>query len=177
MMGPTCSIVLERKIDFEEIHIVDEFLESIVKGKIETTKSTRNFWIDAKKLFNTTKIGSNCQFSIYFDNELREIEEDMMVQIEILTKRSINSLIGISSGCNRSGDHTILGELTFRIAKLLNGLIDFGGDLNIYQKGITKELDGNIYSIVYNEGMAAYQISDIEFLNNWMNHPNFRMIK
>ena len=176
-MGPTCSILLERKIDFEEIHLVDEFLKSIVKGEVETTKSARDFWVDSKKFFKISKIGSDCQFSIYFDNKLREMEEDILVQIEMLTKKTIKAQIEISSGCNRSGDHIVLGELTFQIANILKGLIDFGGDLNIYQKEITKILNGEVYSITYNEGMAEYQISDVEFLNNWMKHPNFRMIK
>lgn len=49
-MRPVGSILLERKIGFTEIHQVAELLKSIVNGKVETTKSTKGFWIDSKKL-------------------------------------------------------------------------------------------------------------------------------
>ena len=176
-MGPVNSIILDRKIDFEEIQQVDDFLNSVVNGKVEITKSTRDFWIDSKKLLKICEVGSDCQFSIQFDNKLREIDEDEIVEIEMLTSKTIKSQIVISAGCNQDGDHNVLGELTLEIAKLLNGLVDFGGDLNIYGKGVTEELKGKVYSIEYNNGMAEYQIADVEFLTNWIKHPNFRMIK
>lgn len=176
-MGPVSSILLDRKIDFEEIHQVDELLKSVVNGEVKTTKSTRDFWIDSNKLLKICKLGSDCQFSIQFDNKLREMDEDEIVEIEMLTDKLIKSQIVISAGCNQDGDHNVLGELTLEIAQLLNGIIDFGGDLNIYQKGIKEELNGKVYSIEYNNGMAEYQISDSEFLANWIKQPNFRMIK
>lgn len=176
-MGPVNSIILDRKIDFEEIQQVDEFLNSVVIGKVGITNSTRDFWIDSKKLLKICAVGSDCRFSIQFDNKLREKDEDEIVEIQMVTNKAIKSQIVISAGCNQDGDHNVLGELTLEIAKLLNGLVDFGGDLNIYRKGITEELKGKVYSIEYNNGMAEYQIADVEFLTNWIKHPNFRLIK
>ena len=137
-MGPVSSILLERKIDFEEIHQIDELLNSIVTGEVETTRSTRYFWVDSEKLLKICKVGSDCQFSIHFDNKLKEMDEDEIVEIEMLTDKVIKSRIVISAGCNQKGDHNILGELTLQIAQLLNGLIDFGGDLNLYKKKVLK---------------------------------------
>lgn len=176
-MGPVVSILLDRKIGYEEIQQLDEFLNSVVNGKVEITRSTRDFWIDSKKLLKIHTVGSECQFSIQFDNQLGEIDKDEIVEIERVTDNTIKSQIIISAGCNQDGDHNVLGELTREITKLLNGLIDFGGDMNIYGKGITEELIGKVYSIGYHNGMAEYQIADVEFLTNWIKHPNFRMIK
>lgn len=176
-MGPTSSILLNRKIGFEEIQQVDQFLKSITNGDIITTKSTRDFSVDSSRLLKLRTVGSDCSFSIYFGNILKELSEDEIVEIELLTSLTIKSQISIAAGCNRDGDHNILGELTLEIANLLDGLIHYGGDLNYYKKGITEELNGAVYSIEYNDGMAEYQISDVEFLNNWIKHPDFRMIK
>lgn len=176
-MGPVSSILLDRKIDFEEFRQVDELLKSVVNGQIETTRSTRNFWIDSKKLLKLCEDGSDCQFSIQFDNKMREVDEYEITEIERLTRKTVKSQVVISAGCNQNGGHNVLGELTLEIARMLNRLIDFRGDLNIYRKGITEELNGNVYSIEYNDGMAEYQISDTEFLANWIKHQNFRMIK
>lgn len=176
-MGPTSSVLLDRKIDVEEIRQVDAFIKSVAKGEIKSTKSTRDFWIDPKKLFTSYEIGSEGQFSIHFDNELSEMDKDEVVEIEKLTAQKIHSQIAISAGCNQKGDHNVLGELTLQIAQLLNGLIDFGGDLNSYKKGVVEELRGKAYSIGYNHGKYAYHIADSEFLSHWIKHPNFGMIK
>ena len=176
-MGPVSSILLDRKIDFDEIHQVDRFLESVASREIETKELARDFWIDSIKLLKLNIAGSECRFSIYFDNKLKEFEEDEIVEIEMLTNKLIKSQIIISAGCNQRGDHNVLGELTLEITKLFNGLIDFCGDLNIYKEGITGKLNGNVYSIRYNSGMAEYHVSDSEFLTNWIKHPNFIMIK
>ena len=140
-------------------------------------ETTRDFWVDSKKLFKFCEVGSDCQFSIRFDNKLREMDEDEIFEIEMLTDKVIKSQIVISAGCNQKGDHNVLGELTLEIAELLKGFIDFGRDLNLYVKGVKDELKGKVYSIVYNNGMAEYQIADSEFLLNWIKHPSFRMIK
>ena len=176
-MGPICSILLNRKIDFEEIQQVDEFLKSIVKGDIKSTKSARDFWVDSTKFPKLNAQGSNCQFSFHFDNKLNFMDEDEMLEIEIVLGFTVQSQVSISAGCNQVGDHNVLGELALEIAKILNGLIDFHGDLNIYKKGITEELEGQVYAIEYNEGMAECHIIDSEFMSHWLKHPNFRMIK
>ena len=176
-MGPISSILLDRKIDFDEIYQVDELLKSVVNGEVQATKSTRDFWIDSQKLLKIREIGSDCQFSIQFDNKLNEMEEGEMIEIERLTKRTVKSQIVISAGCNQIGDHNMLGELTLQITSKLDGLIDFGGDINMYRQGITEELNGEVYAIEYNNGMAVYQISDTTFLANWIKHQDFRMIK
>ena len=176
-MGPVCGILLNRKIDFEEIHKVDELLKSIVNGEIETTKSMRDFWVDSKKLPKMNSQGSDCQFSLRFDNELHFMDKDEILEIDMALNFKVKSQISISAGCNQKGDHNVLGELTLKIAEMLSGLIDFGGDLNIYHQGIKEELNGQVYSIEYNNKMAEYQIADSVFLTNWIKHKKFRMIK
>ena len=176
-MGPICSALLDRKIEFEEIYQVDEFLKSIVKREIIVSKNNRDFWVDSSKLLDQNQIGSACRFSIYFDNKLKEIDEDEIVEIEMLTDKVIKSQINISAGCNQEEDHFTLAKLAYEITNLTNGLVNYYGDLNIFRKGINEELNGKVYSIEYNNGMAAYLISDTVFLSNWIKHPNFRMIK
>ncbi len=176
-MGPTSSIILNRKIEFEEIYQVDEFLNSISKGKINGGKTVREFWVDAQKFLKLNKVGSDCQFTIHFDNKLRDMDEDEILEIEILTSQIIKSKITISAGCNQQGDHNVLGELTLGIAKILNGLVDYGASLDVYQQGIKNELKGKVYTIAFNNGISEYHVSNTEFLTNWIKHPKFRMVK
>lgn len=176
-MGPAIAILLNRKIDFEEIHHVDELLKSIVKGEIEMTKSTRDFWVDSSKWSYLKEWKSDCSFSIKFDNKLREMSEDEVLEIEGLLGSKVASQINLSAGCNREADHHILGTLTLEIAQRLDGWIDFGGDINIFSNGICEELDGVFHTIAYNDGLAEYQIMSTAFFENWMKHPDFRIIK
>lgn len=176
-MGPVVSILLDRKITFHEIDLVDDFLKSIVSRPINSTKSTREFWVNSKKLLNNNLKGSDCQFSINFDNKLYEMDDDEILEIEILTNRLIQSQIIISAGCNQKGDHNTLGKLALHLNNILDGLVDYCGDLSVYKKGIKDELEGQTYSIEINNGMAENLISDSKFLTNWISHPNFRMIK
>lgn len=55
-MGPTSSVLLDRKIDVEEIRQVDALIKSVANGEIKSTKSTRDFWIDHKKLFPSYEV-------------------------------------------------------------------------------------------------------------------------
>lgn len=176
-MGPVGVVLLDREINFEIIQRVDELLMSIASGDMERTKSTREFTVSADRLLRVRQSGSDCQFSLQFDNKWKARNGESYVEIKRLTNRGMASSISISAGCNQQGDHNILGELILSVARLLDGLIDYTADLNLYEAGITEQLEGTVYAIEYNDGMAVYQISDAVFLDNWIRHPSFRMVK
>ena len=78
--------------------------------------------------------------------------------------------------CNQEIDHRILGELTLYLAGELDGLIDFGGQLPVQ----SDQVKGNSWEIPYERagGMTAvYQVADVDFMKDWLNNKNFRMIK
>lgn len=176
-MGPCCSILLNRKFDFEEIYELDLLLEKIALNDIKYTTSTRDFCIDSNKLLQLKSEGSNCLFTIQFKNKFKRYEKEEIDEINSITGKEFLSEISICASCNQNGDHNILAELALEFLKIFGGMINYGGNLNIFHKGITQELKGNIISIPINAGFSENHLSDKEFLFNWINHRNFRMIK
>jgi len=178
-MGPTCSILLDKKIDIKLIINVDNFLSSIVSNELKTPKMSREFWIDENKFPKILSYGSNCAFSLTYGNKLRTFDENVKVELELALDFNIESQITISAGCNQQGDHNVLCELIYEIALITEGLIDFGYNILDYNFGEEKKLNGTIYGINYNNGMAINHVIDTEYFKNWMmnNIKNIRMVK
>lgn len=71
-------------------------------------------------------------------------------------------------------DHRILGELALFLAREFTGIVDFGGTLG----QITMPL-GKLLSIRYAESTLgeSFHVADAEFLEWWLRHDNFHMVK
>ena len=176
-MGPTVSVLLLEEIGWGQVPYIDSFLANICKGKVQSSKSTRDFCIEPQKFPIPNRAQSECQFSMQFDNKLREIDEDELVEISLALNFEPKSKIIFSAGCNQGSDHYILGVLCLEIARLFGGLIDFGGNLNKINPGISAKLKGRFHIVEYNGGNASYLLADVEFMENYLKYPNFRMIK
>lgn len=103
--------------------------------------------------------------------------EDEILEISMAFEMEIKSQIILDAGCNQNSDHYVLGYLCLEIARELEGLIDFGGDLAYISPGIPAKLGGSFHEITYNQGSAKYQVADVIFMENFFKHPHFRMIK
>lgn len=101
--------------------------------------------------------------------------------------------------CNGDADHLWLGGLCLLFAQRLRGLVDFNGALGPLLDDETKKLweigdfslaswrphfdrlfsgmPGTVYSIPRCGGDSAMHIGDATFLQAWLRHPHFRMVK
>ena len=178
-MGPACALLLDKKIDFEITHLVDEFLRSIAKEDFPTPKISREFWIDADKFPKITSVGTDCGFFLTYDNKLREMEEDDILELEMALDFHTQARIAIVAGSNQAGAHNVLAELILEIAKLTGGLIDFGYDIKKYNLGEQKEFEGLIYEITHHYGQSINHFVDATYFEAWLinNQKNIRMVK
>ena len=119
------------------------------------------------------------------------------------TSLEVASWYLIYSAINNGYSHFNLGHACLRIARATQGLIDFGGSLmpklpdhlaqrrwtknsptwsevEPYFSEMTSSIPGRIITIPYEVGdgrIWAYHIGDVEFMENWLVHPRFHMIK
>lgn len=84
--------------------------------------------------------------------------------------------IGFAAMCNQPIDHYELGKLALEFARMHNGLIDFGGELN----SAARKIHGNLWELHYEaeSGKTCIcHIGDDRFMESWLKHKEFRMIK
>lgn len=112
MAGPVASILLRDALSAE--------MEATVRLEVRRTSSRfegEDFWIQGR-LFTTS-----------FQPEPCELAELISEGIAGLAGWEPRALVRFSAGRNDSMDHYLLGEICVRIARLLGGLVDFGGAL------------------------------------------------
>lgn len=84
--------------------------------------------------------------------------------------------ISFAAMCNQSADHYELGKLALEFCRIHDGLIDFGGELS----SSARNLDGNLWELHYEAASGKTcicHIGDDKFMESWLNHKDFRMIK
>jgi len=165
MAGPTSSVLLRNIPDAIQKGQIYNVLD-----KISSYRKGNDFWVN-----DTSSIGGTLQSEVDF--------------------------FAMSNG---EIDHRILGELMYFFAKELNGIINFNGaiyeneelsqnwaktilgqnmkweEVQTYHKKFTRNMNGNLHSILYETSsgsMAIRQICDVEFMENWLKHDRFHMIK
>lgn len=175
-MGPTVSILLDKVIDKEVIAKIDVALKEISKGEVACEGYTRDLYVDSSKLLKNTSLVSESMIYLSFDNELKEFEPGEVDQIKEKAGVDVMSQVIVYAGGKTQETHTILGELSLIIARLLGGIIDYGGVLEISEGEISK-IDGGLLNIKDPDGDIEGHISDVLFLENWIKHPQFRLIK
>ena len=178
-MGPTCAIILDRTIDFQITNQVDDFLKLIINGNLKTPKVSRDFWVDKRKFPKITSQGSDCLFNLCYDNKLKLMDEDVIVELDLALNFQVKSMIIICARCNQQGDHNVLAELILEVAKLTSGLIDFGYDISKYDSESQTISKGMKYDIKFNHDRVIKSFIDIEYFGNWLenNKTKVRMVK
>lgn len=127
-----------------------------------------------------------------------EYDDQDRKTIEYFFDLTLSGQINIHAKCNQEVDHKILGQLALAIVEKYGGLIDFGGALSCVENNLYElkqpwedmepyfcklpdEFSGLLLSIPYwivpGERTWLFHIGDVEFLEIWLNHPRFRMIK
>jgi Family of unknown function (DUF6368) len=172
--------MLERNVIFE-VKEADKYEFRFKKGKTSGLNLKEN----------------SCLFLLNVSNE--DYESDDLESRDIAEKLNDKpvAFIGIAAMCKSVDDHYLLAKAALEINKIVGGLIDLNGkivplsserdksgkfidptseEIRNYVSGIA----GNIYEIRYEtdyERTNYYHICDAEWLQNWTQHPNFRLIK
>ncbi len=200
-MGPGSSIILKNALTNAELNLINRTIDSI-----SDSRKDEDFWVSSTKPIGGNLESDGRPFIITHEDitfENPNYDEDEFKQIY----KSIGYRPGYSVdlGAMFKGDldHNILGEITLYLAKQLGGYIDFGGaifslnylpwyrssswylnanwsSIEPFFKKFIKNMPGNIYTIKYktiSERKWAYHICDVEFLEFWLNCPEFHMIK
>lgn len=105
-----------------------------------------------------------------------QLEEYTEVGLCDLLGWTVEATVTVCAMCNQIQDHRLLGEFCLNIAKLLGGIIDFGGELPLGRAQHRGALYG--FPQVGNSGCPwTWHIGDIDFLAWWLEQPNFRLVK
>lgn len=181
MAGPTASVILPQAIGDE----LRADIESEIQ-RMSTRVEGEDFWLNHRP------------FILIMDPD--EFQCPHIAKIVGWTPRAD---IGFAAMCNRDEDHRLLGEICLYFARKMNGLVDFGGALyppiigevnalwekhssgrgttwdewQPYFDEMMKGMRGTLYTVPTVERDWIYHVGDAEFLEFWLEHPNFRMVK
>jgi hypothetical protein len=152
MAGPVAIIISKNIISKEQIQEINKYLKN------NTTEIEGNdFWINDRPFI--------ISYGEEYENQFQEYINDGTNKI--IGWEPIDQMI-IAAMSNQQIDHIILAELCISISIIIDGLIYFGGVLNI-----NNDL---IFGKLYNLPDGSH-IGDTTFLKNWLNSKIFRMIK
>lgn len=160
MAGPTAGIILPEtltRVKKNEIRLYLESISSEIRGKYD-------FSIEERPFLYTEGPEFEDELQVYIEEEVPEV-------IGWIPQDSIS----FAAMCKSAQDHRILGELCLYFARELSGLINFGWTL-----GNLTDYRGMLYEIHYNKhnGLNSfYHMGNAEFMEYWLQHPNFHMIK
>lgn len=195
-MGPTASVLIDRQPTDADRLITTELMKSVGEPGpggdngpdvlVSTTESIDGTYLGEGRPFWFEWQGSG------YDNlplARAKIEE----RLELTPRTALL----VSAGINRAVDHRILGELVLRLARALEGVVDFDGALLPRSSparverlnwaevaGMAREflapLPGRVVTIEYevnDSRVWAYHVGDCQFMQGWLQHPDFYMIK
>jgi hypothetical protein len=99
-------------------------------------------------------------------------------------------IVGV--GCSGSVNHVLLGHLTLALARRLDALVDFDGLLGVTPSqaatlatrqawpGREHWRPGRLAEVSYDTGGGGRwlrHVGDVEFLEAWLQHPDFHLTK
>ncbi|MBN2023989.1 MAG: hypothetical protein JW809_14490 [Pirellulales bacterium] len=190
MAGPAAAILLREPMSADT--------RADVRGNIRRLASEvdgDDFWIQGRPFILT--LGPE------YENELEEYAESGVPHIIGWPPRDV---IGFAAMCNDRQDHRFLAEPCLRFCQRMQGMVDFGGALlppicgevqHLFRKYLSREgsdwaawvphvqqmvedLPGHLFAVPYTTVAGCdwiYHICDAEFLEAWLCHPHFHMIK
>lgn len=159
MSGPCASIITKNNIS--EINLVN--LKNLI-NQTSTEAKGNDFWVNERPFIIDYTRRHN-EFPDYIENGFVE-----------LTGWEPGDMISLCAMCNDQVDHKILADLCINILTILEGVIDFGGPLDIDDNNIAGILYKLSYRTVYGT-ISWSHIGDISFLKHWKDCQNFKMIK
>ena len=189
-MGPVAIVLLSGFS--EERHLQ---LSNFIKQHTKINEQKPDFWdvhLSEKTLIGKKEIKNLRPFLITFQMQNADLE-DLDYSI-IGFKHSFQ--LELAAMCNDKIDHQLLAELCIVFAKMFDGLINLNGAITPPQNEVKNKLKNYPYvsaeeAIAYSNTISGInhivrygtdnewfvQIIDVEYLQNWLLHKDFRMIK
>ncbi|MFD9537384.1 DUF6368 family protein [Streptomyces sp. NPDC060010] len=150
-----------------------------------------DFWVrDSSSLglcaFDPADVGV---FFLSEDEELPAEDEDYST----FSRPPVQGLI--VAGCSGPVNHMLLSHLTLALARRFDALVDFDGLLSGYRtvgddksheavlaraRAMASALPGRLTEVPYGTrdgGRWLRHVGDVEFLEAWLRHPDFHLVK
>ena len=168
MAGPTLSVLLKglTTTNIQKLYtLINELSEKREDKDFYMSSSSVSYGMSEQKPFSFDIID--------IDSDESEYDTQELDQIEIKTNFRPNTNILLMAMTNDFESHKLLGILALKIAENFNGIIDFGGKLNI-----DDSIKGKTYNINYETAVGTstqYNICDVEFMKYWLEHENFSL--
>ncbi|MFD3851415.1 DUF6368 family protein [Streptomyces microflavus] len=193
MSGPAIGLWLFEPRGFADILAdVVPWLETFCEPVEAKASGDVDFWVrDASALglraFDPADVGV---FFLSEDEEMPAEDEDYLA----FSRPPVQGLI-VGAGCSESVNHVLLGHLTLALARRLDALVDFDGLLGGHRtagedtsneavlaraRALASELPGRLAEVSYDTGGGGRwlrHVGDVEFLEAWLRHPDFHLIK
>jgi hypothetical protein len=185
MAGPVASLLLQEPLSEAQFTELDCWLRGLselplIQEVDSGEKYILEFCVDKLPPFTRSHEEPSPLFTLTIRTPEvgREFHCECRDEISLLEtfKYKPKEHVDISAGSNALKEHKILAQLLIELAtKFKAGIINLGGEIN----DLT-DLPGKVVEIPFSiedENSYSIQIVDVEFLKNWLKHPNFRMVK
>ncbi|CAN3979037.1 DUF6368 family protein [Kitasatospora purpeofusca] len=192
MSGPAVGLWLFEPREFGDILAdVVPWLESFCEPVEAKVGGDLDFWVRDGSAVGLSALNPN-DVGVFFLSEDEEIpaeDEDYSA----FSRPPVQGLV-LGAGCSGPANHQVLGHLTLALAERLGALIDFDGLLSCptprddtgdgahldRARALTASLPGRLTEISYDTGGGGRwfrHIGDVEFLEAWLQHPGFHLVK
>ncbi|MFJ1708792.1 DUF6368 family protein [Kitasatospora sp. NPDC088346] len=139
------------------------------------------------RAFNPNGVGV---FFLSEDEEMPAEDEDYSA----FARPPVQGLV-VGAGCSGSVNHVLLGHLALALARRLDALVDFDGLLSSHPAAgddvgseavlararvLASAFPGKLAEVSYDTGGGGRRlrhVGDVEFLQAWLQHPDFHLIK
>jgi hypothetical protein len=170
----------------ERIAVIDESRENYYEFRF---KKGKTLGLKLKE--------NSCPFLLDISTKKEELDDLQKVDFKAKIKDNPIVFLSISAMCKSDDDHYLLAAVMLEIQKILGGYIDLNGSIlppllrdkngnfihhlhadNVaYVNAIKGEIHEIHYEIETGGRTSYYHICNAEWLQNWMQHEDFRLIK
>jgi hypothetical protein len=192
MSGPAIGLWLFEPLEFGDILAdVIPWLESFCEPVETKVGGDLDLWVrDGSAVglpaLDPTGVGV---FFLSEDDEIPAEDEDYSA----FSRPPVQGLV-LGAGCSGPANHRVLGHLALALAERLGALIDFHGLLSHSTlrgdtgegafldraRALVASLPGRVVEISYDTwggGRWFRHVGDVEFLEAWLQHPGFHLVK
>jgi Family of unknown function (DUF6368) len=198
MAGPVILIYTKKIDENTQLNLAKMLKNSLSIDEVNDSNDSYDVHFKKGKFAGINLKENSCTF-------LLNIEEkkylDQIQQQDIFNKLQLENPteINLSAMCNQPIDHLLLATLAIEIQKITGGFIDINGRICpqgypklskhlalIYPsdeviRNYVQEIKGGIYEIYHEiddySATSYSHVVDVKWLENWIQHPDFHLIK
>jgi hypothetical protein len=163
----------------------------------ETRENYYDFRFKKGKTLGLNLKEHSCPFLLDISTKKEELDDLQKADFEAKIKDNPVAFLGVSAMCNGKEDHRLLAAFMLELHKILRGYIHLNGSIlppllrdkngnfihhiHADEVNYVKSIKGEIHEIHYEietGGRTSYShICDAEWLQNWLQHDDFHLIK